>query len=352
MKLSELQLLKEAREGYLYHATAPLLAGQILASNTMLGKTIQAIPGQIKKKIARQFGGEVQTGDQRGVSLTRDLRFAKNWAAQFGNEEIKGVIFVLDQAKLYQDYGKRLTPLDYYQITDFSALSKDHAQGGGLTRRTGTTAEAEEFLIGDLHNVKNYIVSVILISIFDNVQDIANEWDATFTKAKAFAKSDIDKLNYVLKYPKLTLYNPNNWKLSRPQDIIKESSDLITLYHGTCNVTPFLEKGWTPGAGLVGGNAGQTKYLYCTTEYEDAMWFANEKGCDKVVKISDVPMSSLIVDPEDGVYDTVEEELAMAKRTGGPAKLAITKPLSKEHFSEAKIIQDDTINGPRHFRLW
>jgi len=108
-----------------------------------------------------------------------------------------------------------------------------------------------------------------------------------------------------------------------------DTGDFVTLYHGTSasSAAAMIENGWAPNSGFVGGNAGQTRYLYLTNEPENARWFANEKGEDTILKVV-VPISSLIVDPEDGIEDTVSEELA--HRVGN---VALFKPISRQAFS-------------------
>ncbi len=105
-----------------------------------------------------------------------------------------------------------------------------------------------------------------------------------------------------------------------------------TLYHGTCreNAEVILKNGWAPNQVSQGGNMGQSKCLYLSTQPEDAEWFANEKGCDTVIEVRNVPMSSLAVDPEDGTGETLEEELS--NKLGLPGKVVVTKSLDKSHF--------------------
>lgn len=115
------------------------------------------------------------------------------------------------------------------------------------------------------------------------------------------------------------------------------------LYHGT---TPeaaeaILKEGWTPDRTPAGANMGQTCYLYLTTGYEDALWFAEQKGSDVVLEVRDIPLDSLAVDPEDGMAETVEEEVS--NPWGLPGKLVLTKPLGPEHFSLAPR----PFSGPR-----
>jgi hypothetical protein len=113
---------------------------------------------------------------------------------------------------------------------------------------------------------------------------------------------------------------------------IVSSATIKALYHGTCEnqAQMLLATGWSPSRHFKGGNAGQTKYLYLTSEYDDALWFAQEKGCNTVLKLTNVPIDYLIVDPEDGTGDTVEDELGHAPL---PGKVALIKPLSRTYFS-------------------
>jgi hypothetical protein len=117
------------------------------------------------------------------------------------------------------------------------------------------------------------------------------------------------------------------------KEILSESNDSVTLYHGTCpeSAKILMTVGWSPRTSGQGANMGQSRYLYLTSDPEDALWFAKEKGCGTVLKVSGVPMASLRVDPEDGVADTVYDELHSSM--GLPGKVVAFMPLSKEHFS-------------------
>ena len=109
------------------------------------------------------------------------------------------------------------------------------------------------------------------------------------------------------------------------------------LYHGTCeeNAIHLIKNGWEPRIpksirASQTANMGQARYLYLSTGYEDALWFAEQRGCNTVIELHNVPIDYLIVDPEDGVSDTVEDELKGFR--GMPGKVALTKPLSANHF--------------------
>lgn len=91
--------------------------------------------------------------------------------------------------------------------------------------------------------------------------------------------------------------------------------------------------GWQPGSGSQGANMGQRRFLYLSSLYEDALWFSQQKGCDTVLEVGEVPDSFLAVDPEDGIGETVEEELS--NPLGLPGKVVLTRSLPSSHFQLA-----------------
>lgn len=107
----------------------------------------------------------------------------------------------------------------------------------------------------------------------------------------------------------------------------------ITVFHGTCeeNANLLVKNGWQPNNHIKGSQQGQTRFLYVTNMIENAKWYANEKGCDSIVKIL-VPLSSLMVDTEDGIGDSVEEELSLSKLNKTPANMVIYKPIDSKFF--------------------
>ncbi len=109
----------------------------------------------------------------------------------------------------------------------------------------------------------------------------------------------------------------------------------VTLYHGTTpeSAALLLERGWEPNKFASGGNCGQPRYLYLSTGYEDALWFAQEKGCEEVLELRDIPLRFLRVDPEDGTYDTVAEEID--NTVNFPGKLVLWKAIGPENFAVA-----------------
>jgi hypothetical protein len=149
MKLVELYAktasLVEARSAPLYHATSYESAIKILQTNQIKSKTMH-----LNHLHLYSTGKKIE---QKGVSLTRDFNFAKN----FPDKEGAKVIFVLDQQKLAQRY--KIKPVDYF----FDA-EDDFDQGVDAMRRDPNmgTAEAEEFLFGPITNVGNYITAILV----------------------------------------------------------------------------------------------------------------------------------------------------------------------------------------------
>lgn len=121
---------------------------------------------------------------------------------------------------------------------------------------------------------------------------------------------------------------------------INELNKTITLYHGTSieNAEYITKHGWTPRTSGSGGNSGQPKYLYVTSEIDDAKWFANENGSNIIIKISNINILDLKFDPEDGDADLFDYKISNAidKLKNGynmPIKFILYKFTDKSHFS-------------------
>ena len=111
----------------------------------------------------------------------------------------------------------------------------------------------------------------------------------------------------------------------------------ITLYHGTTkqNAVRLITNGWEV-SNIIGSNLGNPKYLYLTSEPEDAMWFANENSGDVILQVIDIPISYLIPDPEDEAGFSMRELLDRfysTKKYKTPVKFALYKPLDSKHFN-------------------
>lgn len=121
------QPMTAGRDAPLYHGTSLDSAVRILDSNTIRG------------------GSDYQSEEdafyrQKGVSLTRDKRFAETWRGM-------GVVFVLDQTKLDHDY--KIRARDYF----YNGFTKDKR------------SEREEFVPGDIKNLTKYLRKIYITPI-------------------------------------------------------------------------------------------------------------------------------------------------------------------------------------------
>lgn len=116
------------------------------------------------------------------------------------------------------------------------------------------------------------------------------------------------------------------------------ASDSMTLFHGTTqeSASLLLEQGWAPHHFQSGSHCGNPGLIYLTTLRENALWYAQEKGSDAVITV-EVAVVDLIVDPEDGVGETVADELQLSIRSGMPASLATRTPLEASRFALSTI---------------
>lgn len=130
----------------------------------------------------------------------------------------------------------------------------------------------------------------------------------------------------------------NNPKIVSTENKLNESTkgdDTISLYHGTClsNAENLIRNGWRP-INKSSGNMGNPNYLYLTSEPEDALWFAEENGCDAVVIVKNIPISFLKPDPEDEAGFSMADLFTRMDTSGYklPSKFILTKKLNSEHF--------------------
>jgi len=121
---------------------------------------------------------------------------------------------------------------------------------------------------------------------------------------------------------------------------IKENvSKNLTLYHGTCDANGkfIIENGWVSRNSGYGSNMGNPNYLYLSSEPEDALWFAQEKGCNMIIEVMDIPIEYLRPDPEDEAGFTMKDLYDRMNTNGMPSKFILTKPLDKSHFRQYNL---------------
>jgi hypothetical protein len=146
----------EGRDASLFHATRSSSFEKILKTNTLMAtsyqepsKTLKLKHGFDKRSHKGVYEPPLRLGQkeegQVGVSLTRSFQFAMNWGS---------VIIEIDQRKLA--YKHEILPLHYWTAPKFSDINSD-----GRMLRTSSN-EFEEFVLGEIKNVKSYIKSVTL----------------------------------------------------------------------------------------------------------------------------------------------------------------------------------------------
>ncbi len=107
----------------------------------------------------------------------------------------------------------------------------------------------------------------------------------------------------------------------------------MKLYHGTSQFSAdkIINEGWSPNSWGRGGQCGNPSFLYLTTLSENASWYAQQKGDGVVIEVDIPDISYLRVDPEDGIADTVEEEMNLGH--GLPGNVVLVKPLPANSFT-------------------
>jgi len=182
MKIIE---LLESRSAPLYHTTSYTQLFSILKENKLKGNTKHTMND-------KQY---------QGVSLTRDLDFAKWWSReQLANV---GIILQLDQNKLRQRY--KIMPIDYFQTTaqEDPAFGTSEKLGFEKKRRTNIYAEAEEFLIAnEISNLDQYIQAILLPQkSADKIDTVTHSAQLPREKAEEY----LSKFEFILKQPKLRI---------------------------------------------------------------------------------------------------------------------------------------------------
>jgi len=131
------KLLEQSRQS-LYHATTLNRAFSILQNDTLEGRTKQ----------------KTEHGILVGTSLSREKSFAVNW---------NGVVFELNWDLLKQNH--KIIPVDFLDKSKHFNIKRRYA--------------SEEFIMGDIKNIKRYIVNIIfnLDRHDDDFEDLINELD-------------------------------------------------------------------------------------------------------------------------------------------------------------------------------
>jgi hypothetical protein len=130
------QYLEEGRDAPLYHATNSNHIELILKDNMLKGEIYD--PGvKGNKRFKRKA---------KGVSLTRNFKYAKYWVSG-----VTSFIFELDQRKLSQRY--KIVPFNFFQNEMPGPREKELKQGVGPSGFN----EYEEVLVGTLKDLDKYV---------------------------------------------------------------------------------------------------------------------------------------------------------------------------------------------------
>lgn len=153
----------------LYHGTQMGYAMSILKDNEIGARTSHiprpGLPIRNKDMSYSHYDGDERI---RGVSLTRNKKFAIKWATN-------GLVFVLDAVKLRQNY--RIVPISFFSYNDKINRS-----------------EYEEFVVGPIRNLDRYIKSIEITK---------RDYETMLTHPEYYAE--------ILTHPKLKTYYKRSW---------------------------------------------------------------------------------------------------------------------------------------------
>jgi hypothetical protein len=141
------EFLNEGRDAPLYHGTTSSFAVSIIEGNS-----IKAHTDHFSKKVFNNIDHKhPHIKNEKGISLTRDVKFALSWPGKYG------IVFELDQRKLAQRH--KLIPIKIEGVL----------RGGN---RNEYAHMAEEFIIGDIKDLDKYLTKIIIKSetIIDRIE--------------------------------------------------------------------------------------------------------------------------------------------------------------------------------------
>jgi len=177
---SFVEYLIESRSADLYHGTSlpkasRVIKDNILAANTPIHSTL--VPQQHR-------------GQDKTVSLSRDVQVAINFArASASDNNSLPVVFILDQALLSRDLGKRMRPYD-----DIDSMDK-------VSKRSQGTSEREEAVFGSIQNINKYIKRII-ISVPSVSAPADDDYDRAPLTDRRLAAAQLQKFPTVAQDPR------------------------------------------------------------------------------------------------------------------------------------------------------
>jgi hypothetical protein len=183
-------ILSEGRDAYLFHGTDLVGAIEILRSNKLIG--------------TQQY-----SHNPFGVSLTRDYRIARDFATYW--ERQFPVVFVLDQRKLVQSRAKLLP-------------RRDSFESGYVPPR-----EAEKMILGDLHNLSEFLISVNVhpAHIKEALSDEEYQEWMMDEREVGSREQFIEGIKELARYPKLNAWLPRVQWAKGTEQIPKLDEDIV-----------------------------------------------------------------------------------------------------------------------------
>lgn len=155
MKLVD--LLTESKSADLYHGTTAPNAERILTTNTL--KANAPVYPNMKQYI--RGPGRYKNGAYQTVSFSRSMSAARSFAEGAPRRTgIEGVVFVIDQQRLWQTVGRRMT-----------SYSDLHGGDPATTKKSST--EYEETVLGDITNFGKFIKH-IYVYVSPQYKDMVN----------------------------------------------------------------------------------------------------------------------------------------------------------------------------------
>jgi hypothetical protein len=146
MRYAEIILTEVVRPNVLYHSTRLESLYDILDSDEIKANTSHRI--EVSRHVSIRPRDVDSRGYIEGVSLTRNIRFARRWRSRW-SADAGGIVLVLDAGKLRQRY--RMIPLAYW-TTNGARWIDDAARANG--------DESEEFLIGAIKPVIPLLIEI------------------------------------------------------------------------------------------------------------------------------------------------------------------------------------------------
>ena len=257
-------LTEEVNQHSLYHGCDLAYAVSMMIENAMRGETIANINGK----------------KYQGNSLTRSLQFAKDWQEErwdgYGDELNQfWVVLELNKERLKTKY--KVLPYNYWE--DYFGKDYEHT-----VDRNGYGDQYEEFVVGRINNLRNYLDDVYLS---DECFDV--EYAELFSIVKRelelrgenYTDSQIDKALQILGIDKPSPNDLNKTKIDESIDYDDEWNTSDTMY---LNDTDVVEKNKLPqtfwnwfGNSKIKDNNGNPIICYHTSNVDFDMFKRNPK---------------------------------------------------------------------------